>query len=65
MNREPQSNSGLKERIIEWLKKAWASFRVWFKHYWQLFVAMLKKVLASLSINAMDHCYFSRNFLNY
>ena len=43
MNREPQSNSGLKERIIEWLKKAWASFRVWFKHYWQLFVAMLKK----------------------
>lgn len=43
MNREPQSNSDLKERIIEWLKKTWASFRVWFKHYWQLFVAMLKK----------------------
>ena len=43
MNREPQSNSDLKERIIEWLKKTWASFQVWFKHYWQLFVAMLKK----------------------
>ncbi len=43
MNREPQSNSDLKERIIKWLKKTWASFQVWFKHYWQLFVAMLKK----------------------
>ena len=43
MNREPQSNSDLKERIIKWLKKTWVSFQVWFKHYWQLFVAMLKK----------------------
>ncbi len=29
MNREPQSNSDLKERIIKWLKKTQASAEFW------------------------------------